>query len=126
MSTVKMQNEFLLDFCQLIQYADSIGFIVTPGEIERTIDQQRIYFANGRSKTMNSRHLVKMAGDLNFFKHGVYINSLPAIQAIKILKPIGTFWESLSPLNRWGGNFDMDWIRPDRWHDIPHFERLDG
>lgn len=126
MTSSNDQFAFLKDFIKLIDFAISVGFKVTFGETMRTPEQQKIYFDTGRSKTMNSRHLVKMAGDLNFFKDNIYINSLPAKQAIIILAPVGHFWESLSPLNRWGGNFDRDWSKTDNWHDVPHFERLDS
>jgi len=123
MSLVPIQAEFLLDFCRLIQFANSQGFLVTSGELLRTIEQQQIYLNTGRSKTLKSPHLDKLAGDLQFFKNGVYINGLPPEEAINILKPIGQFWESLHPKNRWGGNFDKDYTRKDPFVDVPHFER---
>jgi peptidoglycan L-alanyl-D-glutamate endopeptidase CwlK len=125
MATVKDQAMFLLDFCKLIQYATSLGFVVSPGELLRTKEQQEIYVKQGRSRTMFSRHLDKMAGDLNFFFNGVYINRLPAKEAIKILESIGRHWERLSEKNRWGGNFDLDWTKEDNFKDVPHFERKD-
>jgi hypothetical protein len=72
---------------------------------------------------MNSSHLKKLAGDLNFFKDGVWINGLAGRRATRILKPLGKYWELLNPKNRWGGNFDKDWAREDPWVDTPHFER---
>lgn len=111
------QAAFLLDFCKLIVYATELGFTVTPGELLRTIEQQRIYVETGRSKTMDSPHIRKLAGDLNFIKDGVLIWDA------KLLEPIGRYWESLNPKNRWGGNFDRDWTRPDKFVDRPHFER---
>jgi len=125
MATSKDQALFLLDFCKLVQEATRLGFLVTGGEIHRTLEQQKIYFNTGRSKTMNSRHLDKMAGDLNFIHNGVYVPSLPGAQVLALLEPVGKYWESLSPKNRWGGNFDMDWTRKDPFVDAPHFERRD-
>lgn len=48
-----------------------------------------------------SLHYVKLAQDLNLFVNGEYITDgdHPAY------KEIGTFWESLHPLARWGGRF---------------------
>lgn len=123
MSLIPEQMAFLSDFCLLIQEAVRQDFTVTAGELLRTEEQQAIYLKTGRSKTMNSYHLKKLAGDLNFFKDGVWINGLPAGQARDILAPLGKFWESLSPKNYWGGNFDHDWSRDDPWKDVPHFER---
>ena len=42
MSLVTEQAAFLLDMCKLITYATVQGFVVTGGELARTIDQQQI------------------------------------------------------------------------------------
>lgn len=110
MSLVKEQAAFLKDVCQLIQKATELGFVVTAGEAARTIEQQQIYFKTGRSKTMASNHLRRLAMDFNFFMD----NKL--IWDAKTLAPIGYFWEGLNPKNRWGGHFS-------NLVDIPHFER---
>lgn len=110
MSLVNEQAAFLIDFCALIQYAIGEGFVVTAGELLRTPEQQKIYVDTGRSKTMNSKHLTKLAGDLNFFKDGKYCCN------VKDIEVLGIFWESLSPKNRWGGHFSS-------FKDVPHFER---
>ena len=118
MSRVAEQAAFLLDFCRLVLWGTEQGFVFTPGELARTIEQQAIYFKSGRSKTMNSRHLVRMAGDLNIFKDGKLCTA-------RELEPLGRHWEAMHPKNRWGGNFDKDWSRPDGFVDGPHFERAD-
>ena len=122
MSLSDEQHSFLLDACLLILFADRIGIKTTGGELERTEDQQRIHFASGRSMTMNSMHLKRLAIDLNCFKGGQYINALGR-EGETILRPLGVFWESLNDKNRWGGNFDKDFRRKDPWIDIGHFER---
>lgn len=110
MSLVPEQAAFLLDVCRLIQYATSQGWTVTGGELFRTLEQQRIHVKAGRSKTMNSNHLRRLAIDLNFFKDGKLIWDKNAIA------PLGSYWETLHPKNRWGGNFRS-------LVDVPHFER---
>ena len=90
----------------LLMHAFEQGYEVRIGEVERTLEQQTVYFKSGRSKTMDSLHLKKCAADLHFFKDGVL--SYPA--------ELGAFWEALNPLNRWGGNFST-------FKDGPHFER---
>ncbi len=110
MSLSNEQAAFLLDACTLIQYATQLGFNVTGGELSRTPEQQAIYIKTGRSKTFNSMHLQRCAIDLNFFKDGKIIWDRG------ILEPIGAYWETLSPKNRWGGNFKS-------LVDCPHFER---
>jgi len=110
MSMVDEQNEFLKDVCSLITKAQDMGFQVSGGELFRTAEQQAIYVQKGLSKTQNSNHLRRLAIDLNFFKDGKQVQTKADIQ------PLGNFWQSLDPKNRWGGNFTTIL-------DVPHFER---
>lgn len=110
MSLVQQQAAFLLDVTRLIQFATKSGFMVTGGELYRTVEQQEIYVKTGRSRTMNSKHLDRCAIDLNFFINGVLTYDR------NILRPIGQYWENLNPKNSWGGNWKS-------FKDIPHFER---
>lgn len=110
MSLVAEQWEFLKDFARLVEFCEKQGLVVTGGELWRTPEQQRVYVDTGRSQTMNSNHLKRLAVDLNFFKDGKLVYDDATI------RPVGEFWESLHAKNRWGGN----------WHsfkDRPHFER---
>lgn len=110
MSLSKEQADFLLDVCKLVQYSTEQGWMVTGGELYRTPEQQEIYLKTGRSKTMASNHLKRLAIDLNFFKNGKLVWDKAQIA------PLGAYWESLNPKNRWGGNFKS-------LVDVPHFER---
>jgi len=110
MSLVAEQAAFLRDVRKLLTKAEELGFVVTGGELYRTPEQQEIYVKTGRSKTMNSIHLKRCAIDLNFFKG----NKLTYDKTL--IKPLGDYWESLDPKNRWGGNWT-------RFVDVPHFER---
>ena len=110
MSNISEQAAFLLDLTKLIHKATELGFVVTAGELFRTPEQQQIYVTTGRSKTMNSLHLQRRAVDLNFFVDG----KLTYDKAT--LAPLGAFWESLHPLNSWGGNGV-------KLVDAPHFSR---
>lgn len=110
MSLSQEQAAFLLDACKLIQFATEQGWTVTGGELARTPEQQAIHVKAGRSKTMNSIHLKRCAIDLNFFKDGKIVWDKAQ------LEPVGAYWESLHPKNRWGGNFKS-------LLDVPHFER---
>lgn len=107
---VEEQSSFLYDVAQLILYCRRLGFTITGGELWRTPEQQKIYVEAGRSKTFNSYHLKRLAIDLNFFKDGALVQTKADLQ------PIGDFWESLSPSNSWGGNWNS-------FKDLPHFER---
>lgn len=117
MSLNAEQAAFLLDFCDLIQFATQQGFTVTGGELQRPVEMQEIYVRTGRSKTMRSQHIRKLAGDLNFIRDG------QLVYGYEELEPLGRYWESLSPKNHWGGNFDRDWDPATGWKDLPHFER---
>ena len=110
MSLVLEQAAFLKDFAKLIQFCESRGLVVTAGELYRPPEMQKIYVQTGRSKTMNSKHGQRCAGDLNFFKDGKLIYD------IETLRPVGEYWQSLSPKNSAG----MFWKS---FKDVPHFER---
>ena len=110
MSLVLVQAEFLLDAAKLIQQAAKMGFVVTGGELYRSPEQQQIYVKQGKSNTLSSLHMQRLAIDLNFFKDGKLIGDK------QILAPVGAFWESLHPLNSWGGNGIT-------LYDPPHFSR---
>jgi len=109
-SNVREQASFLLDVCLLINKATEMGFQVTAGELYRTPEQQQIYVKTGRSRTMNSLHLQRRAVDLNFFVNGNLCYDKDT------LAPLGAYWESLHPLNSWGGNGV-------KLVDTPHFSR---
>lgn len=113
MSLVSQQAAFLLDVCKLIQYATDQGWTVTGGELYRTVEQQRLHVKAGRSQTMNSLHLQRLAIDLNFFRNGQIVWDKTS------LAPLGAYWESLHPLNSWGGNGV-------KLVDTPHFSRGNG
>lgn len=119
MSRVDAQAAFLLDVCKLIQFATAQGFVVTGGELWRSPEQQAIYVKTGRSKTMRSRHLERMAVDLNFFDGGKLCYDA------KRLRPVADYWESLHPLNSWGGNgvTIKDMPHFSRGEDTPEFQR---
>jgi hypothetical protein len=112
MKLIYEQNAFLLDVCKLRSfiYNSEPEIFVTGGELLRTPEQQKIYFDTGRSKTMDSNHLKKLAIDLNFIKDGKLISDKKALQKF------GDFWEILNPLNRAGMNFKSI-------YDPGHFER---
>lgn len=110
MSIVGQQFDFLLDVARLINYADAVGVVLTGGELYRTQEQQAVYVSSGRSKTMDSYHLKRLAIDFNFFIAGQLTYDHELITAL------GAFWESLDGNNRWGGFFK-------NFKDTPHFER---
>ena len=108
MSKVDEQWAFLKDLGQLISFCEANNFIITQGEAFRTIEQQQIYVQKGLSKTLKSRHLERMAQDLNLIIQGRLATTKEEYL------PLGEYWESLDKKNTWGG----------RWGwDANHFER---
>ena len=110
MGKVVEQHEFLKDVAKLIYFADQQGIVLTGGELFRTKEQQSIYVNTGKSKTMHSKHMERLAIDLNFFIKGVLTYEKKDVQVL------GDYWESLNNKNRWGGNWE-------NFVDVPHFER---
>ena len=118
MGLVEEQHVFLGHVSDLLRHARDLGFIVTAGELFRTPEQQRIHVRAGRSRTMASQHMKRLAIDLNFL---VPAPGRPARLCYDkaALQPLGDFWERLDPANRWGGNWK-------NFKDTPHFERREG
>ena len=113
MSLSDKQWEFAKDVSALILYADRKGYKITLGEAYRTKEQQALYFKDGKSKTMNSNHLKRLAIDINLF-----IDNKPVWTLHQAWEDLGVFWESIRKENRWGGHFQ-------NFMDLLHFERKD-
>jgi hypothetical protein len=85
--------------------------------VQRPIEMQEIYVKAGRSKTMNSMHIHKCAIDLVLLKDRIVCNRTQ-------IKPLGDYWESLDPKNRWGGSWrGLVDSGKSSFVDAPHFER---
>lgn len=109
MGLVTEQWKFLQDVAKLILFAEATGVELSGGELYRTEEQQKIYVNTGKSKTMNSMHLKRLAIDFNFFIDDNLMYDHPKIVAL------GTYWESLDDKNQWGGFWNFK--------DYPHFQR---
>ncbi len=116
MSLSKKQRIFTLMVADLISWAYSKGYELTFGEAYRTREQQEIYVKSGRSKTMRSKHLKRLAVDFNLFIDGRYVRDPERY------RPLGEEWERLG--GRWGGRFGLKPEEYDKkvgW-DANHFE----
>jgi hypothetical protein len=102
------QWAFLQDVARLITFCAEHGMKLTGGELFRTVEQQKIYVDTGLSKTMDSKHLKRLAIDLNLFIDGKYRTDKEAF------KLPAEYWASLSPKNVSG--YDWGW-------DFNHWER---
>lgn len=111
------QEIFAQHAASLIQKAAELGFGVRLGEVLRTPEQQKLYFNSGASKTMASQHLKKLAIDLNLIVDGRLATAAET-------RDLGKWWESLDPLNRWGGSWrGQVEAGASKFIDAPHFER---
>jgi hypothetical protein len=89
----------------LITFIQQAGFQLTWGETLRT-KLDAVADASGGAGIANSLHLIGLAVDLNLFKDGFWLTQTSDH------KPFGTYWKSLNPLCRWGGDFS----KPDGNH----------
>jgi peptidoglycan L-alanyl-D-glutamate endopeptidase CwlK len=123
MSLRAKQSVFMHNLGKLIIFAYENGMELTAGELLRTSDQQKLYFegysliktggvlklakTSSKSKTMFSKHLKKLAVDLNLFIDGQYKTDKESF------KPLAEYWKSLHPKNVSG--YDWGW-------DFNHFQ----
>ena len=114
------QAKFTEDFHLLLNFIAVLGLIPVMAEVFRTIEQEIEYIKEGKSHLTDPNHcmhVLKCAGDLELF--------LPAGSLLideATWQKIGDYWESLDPLNRWGGNFPK-WYPGSSFRDLPHMER---
>lgn len=106
MTLGEKQRLFAKNIGLLIAWCYVNGYELTFGEALRTQAQADANAKSG-SGISNSLHLLRLALDVNLFINGVYQTESAAY------KPLGDYWKSLHPLNRWGGDF-MN--RPDGNH----------
>lgn len=109
MKLSEYQRIFTKNIGCLIECAYNNDIELTFGDAYRPVELQEIYFAKGLTKTMNSKHLKRLAVDFNFFINGKLTYDKHQLAVL------GEYWESLHPKNRWGGNFKS-------FTDTPHFE----
>lgn len=93
------------------------GFKISLGEVFRTEYQQKEYLRTGFTKTLDSKHLLKLAIDINFFLEGRLLLSEKERhkEDYELLKPVGEYWQDLHEKNQWGGFWEGAW-------DMGHFQ----
>lgn len=89
------------------EYARQNGFGIKLGELKRDARMQEIYFREGKSKTMNSKHLQGRAIDIYLIKDDKVVNDCEAY------RPIAEYC-----VNALGGNAGYFW----KMKDCVHFE----
>lgn len=99
MSLGTKQRLFARNVARLLDKAHELGFEVTLGDAfrdPRAFGEIGTRVAYGHPK---SAHKLRLAIDLNLFKDGKFL------QSSEDHEPLGEWWESLHPENRWGGRF---------------------
>jgi len=106
MTLGQAQEKFSQDLVKLLAHAFSLGYEVRIGEVQRGMAQQKYYVKTGRSRTLDSLHLKKLAADLFFTKDG------------KLVYPVelGKYWQELDPKNEAG----MFWVS---FKDSAHYQK---
>jgi hypothetical protein len=114
MKLSEKQQIFTYNIACLIHHAFDVHNIkLTFGHAWRSLEEQKRLKAEGKSQTLNSRHLDRLAVDFNFFVDGKLTYDFDKI------KPLGDYWESLHDKNRWGGDFNGN-DKKDGFVDVPH------
>ena len=90
---------------------DDIDFIITDGG--RTIEEQKVYVATGKSQTMHSRHLGGFAVDFVALVHGKVTYDLQYME--RIARHFKMAAQELDIPIEWGG----DWKS---FKDTPHIQ----
>jgi len=119
MTLREKQSVFAHNIAKLIEFAYKNGYEITLGEAYRTKSMQLLYFMGYKlmvfcgslklvktkhlSKTMKSKHLIRLAIDINLFKDGKYLTDKESF------KPLAEYWKSLDEKNKcgyyWGWDF---------------------
>lgn len=119
MTLRQKQSTFLLNVAKLIQWAFAQGYELTAGELHRTQEQHDLNRKLGKTKALRSLHQDRLAIDLMLFENGQYITDTAQYQ------PMGKYWVSLHPANRWGGDWDKDGdCHDEKFSDGNHFEMV--
>lgn len=119
MTLRQKQSLFMLNLGKLILFAYENGYELTGGELLRTQSQQYLYVEGFKlmklgsvlklfktkilSKTMFSKHLSKLAIDLNVFKNGVLLKKK------EDFKLLAEYWKSLDERNDCGYFWGWDY-----------------
>jgi hypothetical protein len=106
--TSKNQRLFVALTCKWLVWVHKNGYELTEGDGYR---DPRVFGNFGERKgygESQSYHKLRLAHDWNLFINGRYQTATEAH------RPLGEYWESLHPRNRWGG----------RYNDGNHYEHL--
>ena len=110
MTLSEKQHIFAQNLAKLLLHIESVGLSCSIGEVERTKEQAELYAKEGKG-IPDSLHCKRLAADIFLFANNVYL------QKKEDYEPLGKYWVTLHPMNRWGGVFKRE--------DYVHFEMQD-
>lgn len=103
------QFAFMKDVRRLLARAEELGFELSGGELERSVQTQSARVRAGLERSMDSPHLRRCAIQLQLFKADA--GSWRLVQSVAELETLGQYWEGLDPRNTWsarqGGAADL-------------------
>jgi hypothetical protein len=106
---------FCMNAAKLILYINEQGYACRFGEAWRTPEQAKWNAERGIG-IVNSLHCDRLAVDLLLSKDGVWLKGRESYI------PFGQYWESLHPLNRWGGDWNNNDVEDKSDTDANHYE----
>lgn len=116
------QCDFTFALAKLIDWIETFTlYHVKIQELNRTAATQEEYVRTGKSKTMYSKHLNRLAADLVLYNP----DTKEVITYGEAFRPIGEYWERLG--GRWGGRFGLEGLPKGNqakklgW-DVGHYE----
>lgn len=101
MKLSEVQQLFARDVILLMKYMQDEGYKYTFGETYRTAEQAALYAEKGKG-IKDSLHCKRLAIDINLFSENGELLAKSSDH-----EQFGIYWESLSPMNRWGGKFKI-------------------
>lgn len=112
------QFKFMHNLANLIHFIGDSGYNVSGGELWRSEETQAAHVKAGRSKTLNSMHLKRLAIDLNIFdgEYLLFSDSERKQKDFRVVEQFGEQWEGYDKDNVWGGR----WTEP---FDPFHFQQ---
>lgn len=114
-------HPFLVDCVHRAIRITTIDFSVRQGV--RDLEMQRRYFHQGRTRTMDSRHLYGLAVDLAPYVNGRIVWTKDLFLPIRAAMFQAAVEAGGDYPLRWGGDWDSDGDMTDQdFHDRPHFE----
>lgn len=108
MTNTEKRADFFYRVCQLVINLKQIGITVAPVSFYRTPEQQQWLYQEGKSLTLNSKHVKWLAIDLAIVENGTFNWT-----DIEKYKTIGTEAKKLGLA--WGGDFK-------KLNDMVHIE----